>query len=75
MHRKPLFLVRAIGLAGSILSAEGVVIAVRRERNQPKANLAFWSAAVDYELRRKGYSAIASKDVKSAQGVPGKQIR
>jgi hypothetical protein len=56
-------------------SAEGVVIAVRREANDPKANLAFWSAAVDYELRRKGYTARASKEVKSAEGVPGKQIR
>ncbi len=56
-------------------SAEGVVIAVRREDNEPKGNLAFWSAAVDYELRRKGYTAKASKEVKSANGVPGKQIR
>jgi hypothetical protein len=56
-------------------SAEGVVIAVRREPNRPKASLAFWSAAIDYELRGRGYSAIASQDVKSAGGVPGKQIR
>jgi hypothetical protein len=56
-------------------SAEGVVIAVRREDNDPQGNLAFWSAAVDYELRRKGYAAVSSKSVKSASGVPGKQIR
>lgn len=56
-------------------SAEGVVIAVRREDNDPQGNLAFWSAAVDYELRRKGYSAVSSKSVKSASGVSGKQIR
>jgi hypothetical protein len=56
-------------------SAEGVVIAVRREDNDPEGNLAFWSAAVDYELRRKGYSAVSSKDVKSGGGVSGKQIR
>jgi hypothetical protein len=56
-------------------SAEGVVIAVRREDNDPKGNLAFWSAAVDYELRRKGYTAKSSKDVKSADGIAGKQIR
>lgn len=56
-------------------SAEGVVIAVRREANDPKANLAFWSAAVDHALRKKGYSALSAKDVTSENGVPGKQIR
>ena len=56
-------------------SAEGVVIAVRREANDPEANLAFWSSAVDYELRRKGYSALSAREVTSENGVPGKQIR
>jgi hypothetical protein len=56
-------------------SAEGVVIAVRREDNDPKGTLAFWSSAIDYELRRKGYSAQSAKSVKSADGVAGKQIR
>ena len=63
------------GYAYRATSAEGVVIAVRREANDPRGNLAFWSAAVDYELRRKGYAAVSSKDVKSPSGVSGKQLR
>ncbi len=56
-------------------SAEGVVIAVRREDNQPWGDLHFWAGAVDAHLRRDGYVAQKVKELKSADGVPGRQLR
>lgn len=56
-------------------SAEGVVVAVRREDNRPYGDLAFWSGAVDAELRRAGYVAEKALEVKTADGVSGRQIR
>jgi hypothetical protein len=55
-------------------NAEGVVLAVRREKNDPSGDLTFWSGAVDAQLRRAGYTAVSGHDV-SASGVKGKQIR
>ncbi len=55
-------------------NAEGVVLAVRREKNAPKSDLAFWSGAVDAGLRRAGYTALEAHDVE-ASGHKGKQIR
>ena len=56
-------------------NAEGVVLAVRREANKPYGDLGFWSGAVDAYLQRKGYQAVETVDVKSADGVAGKQVR
>lgn len=56
-------------------SAEGAVLGVRREDNDPHGNLAFWSTAVDAELRRRGYTATAASDVKSDSGVAGRELR
>lgn len=55
--------------------AAGVVLAVRHEENAPFGDLAFWSGAIDAHLRRDGYVADQALDVKSADGVPGRQIR
>ncbi len=55
-------------------NAEGVVLAVRREKNDPSGDLAFWSGAVDAELRRAGYTALEAHEV-AAGGIKGKQIR
>ncbi len=55
-------------------NADGVVLAVRREKNDPKGDLAFWSGAIDAQLRRAGYTAVEAHDVEAA-GVKGKQIR
>lgn len=54
---------------------EGVVLAVRTEKNDPRGDLQFWTSAVDVKLRRAGYQALASKDVVSANGRPGRQLR
>lgn len=56
-------------------SAQGVVLAVRTEKNEPRANVDFWADAIDLRLRRAGYGAEARKDVTSANGVAGKQLR
>ncbi|MBW2456753.1 MAG: hypothetical protein JRI68_19710 [Deltaproteobacteria bacterium] len=56
-------------------SPQGVVIAVRREENAPYGDLSFWSGAVDAHLRRDGYTAVKAIEVKTADGIAGKQIR
>lgn len=56
-------------------NAEGLVLAVRKESNAPHGDLTFWSGAVDAHLRRNGYAAKKAADVKSADGVDGRQIR
>lgn len=57
-------------------SADGVVVAVRAERNRPEGNLEFWSRAVDERLRANGYSPDGEpRPVRSADGVPGVQYR
>lgn len=68
-------------------SADGVVIAVRAEKNEPKGNLDFWSDALDRQLRREGYAPESAgheggastprppTDVRTATGLPGRQTR
>ncbi len=55
-------------------SAEGVVLGIRREKNQPKGNLDFWASAVRYELERKGYEKVAIDRIRSADGVEGRRL-
>lgn len=54
---------------------EGVVLAVRREKNDPRGDLDFWSAALDVRLRKAGYAAQDRLDVSSADGHSGRQLR
>jgi len=56
-------------------SAEGVVIAVRKNKNRPAGNLEFWTSAVRYELERKGYDRDAVDQVRSADGIDGRRLR
>jgi hypothetical protein len=56
-------------------SAKGVVVGVRSEPNDLKANVDFWTDALDLRLRREGYAAQAAKVVTTPQGLTGKQIR
>lgn len=56
-------------------SAEGVVLAVRHEANDPRGNLEFWSSAVRYELERKGYTRLDKSDIRSPSGLVGRQMR
>lgn len=57
-------------------SADGVVIGVRELDNDPKGELAFWARAVENQLRNAGgYALLDTRDVKSKDGVAGKQFR
>jgi len=58
-------------------SAQGVVLAIRGEKNSPKGNLDFWVGAVDGQLRRTGYVPLdkAPVEVRSAGGALGRQMR
>ena len=58
-------------------SAEGVVIGVRAESNDPHGNLSFWTSAIDHKLRKSGYTPIleAPLSVESAHGLAGKRLR
>src|SRR4051812_32535567 len=56
-------------------SARGVVLAVRAEKNEPRANLDFWTDAIDLRLRAQGYTAEVRKEMKSADGHDGRQLR
>jgi hypothetical protein len=54
---------------------EGVVLAVRSEKNDPQGDLEFWSSAVDVRLRKAGYVAASRREVESIDGRPGRQLR
>jgi hypothetical protein len=56
-------------------SARGVVVGVRSEPNDMRANVDFWTDAIDLRLRREGYAAQSAKSVTTPQGLAGKQIR
>jgi hypothetical protein len=56
-------------------SARGVVLATRTEPNDVAANTAFWAEALDARLRDQGYAAEASREVKTARGLAGTQLR
>ena len=56
-------------------NADGVVIAVRAMPNRPAGGLAFWTAAIDTRLRRQGYDPHEAVNVRTDQGLHGRQIR
>lgn len=57
-------------------NADGVVIAVRVVRNEPRASLEFWGRVVDERLRRQGYVPEGNPEpVRSANGLPGVMFR
>ena len=58
-----------------VASASGVVIGTRVVANEPKANLDFWTQAIDLRLRQKGYEPYEQPvDVKSDSGLPGRSL-
>lgn len=54
---------------------EGVVLAVRKEKNRLGGDLAYWTSTLDVELRQQGYEARSLTEVTSANGLTGQQIR
>lgn len=57
-------------------SAEGVVLGVRAEKNEPRGNIDFWADALDRQLRRGGYVADGDmKEVHTKTGLTGREVR
>lgn len=45
-------------------NASGVVMGVRVEKNDPRGNLDFWVAALDYKLQKSGYTKKTARSEK-----------
>ncbi|MBK7583966.1 MAG: serine/threonine protein kinase [Myxococcales bacterium] len=56
-------------------SANGIVLAVRREKNDPKGGLDFWAQAIENELELRGYGNPKVQAVEAKNGTAGKQFR
>lgn len=64
------------GQVQKAVNASGVAIAVRDEKNEPRANLAFWSTTIDKRLKSTGYVAEGpAKKVRLANGLEGLALR
>jgi hypothetical protein len=56
-------------------TADGVVVAVRAIDAADRDDLSFWSNAVTVQMRdASGYALLRSKDVRSADGTPGREL-
>lgn len=57
-------------------TADGLVIGVRELDNDPEGELDFWARAIENQLRNNGgYALLETREVKSKDGVSGKQFR
>jgi hypothetical protein len=57
-------------------TADGLVIGVRELDNDPEGELDFWARAIENQLRNSGgYALLETREVKSKDGVTGKQLR
>jgi hypothetical protein len=55
---------------------DGVVVAVRAVESKGRGTVSFWEEAVKLQMRDvSGYALLGSKDVKSEDGTPGKELR
>lgn len=57
------------------LSAKGVVVATRTEKNDLAGNTEFWSESIDQRLSSSGYVKKSEKNVRTESGLEGRQIR
>ncbi|MFP6685151.1 MAG: serine/threonine protein kinase [Polyangiaceae bacterium] len=57
-------------------TTDGLIIAVREIENEVNGEAAFWLKAIENQMRRRGgYALLGSEDVKSGDGLAGKQMR
>jgi hypothetical protein len=57
------------------ITPDGVVLAIRRFENDPKASIAYWSEAVQQRLRANGsYRVDSERDLSNHQGIPGHEL-
>jgi hypothetical protein len=57
------------------VSADGVVLGVQAHPNDPKVDLAFAERAFEQQMQAGGYALLEKRDVKSGDGLVGKQFR
>jgi hypothetical protein len=57
-------------------TADGLVIAVREIKHEPRGQMDFWTRAIENRMRQRGgYALLGTRDVKTKAGVDGKQLR
>ena len=57
-------------------TADGMVLAGREIENDPEGDLAFWSHAIENQMRlRGGYALLEKKKVKTVNGYEGEELR
>jgi hypothetical protein len=57
------------------ISADGVMVALRSEKNPQNGTLAFWTEAVANQMvSARGYQAAGNEDVTSVANVPGRLL-
>jgi len=57
-------------------TADGLVIGIREIDHEPEGALDFWTRAIENQMRQRGgYALLGTRDVKSADGYTGKQLR
>ncbi|HET6613726.1 MAG TPA: hypothetical protein VFG83_17120 [Kofleriaceae bacterium] len=58
------------------VTADGLVLAAREIDHDPKGDLAFWTEVITNHLRQRGgYALLATKPIKTAEGLAGAQLR
>ena len=58
------------------VTADGLVIAVREMDHEPKGELSFWVDAITNHMRQRGgYALLDRREVKTASGAQGVQVR
>jgi hypothetical protein len=53
---------------------QGVVVAARSEKNEPRADLTFWLHAVSARLARDGYTKVSEAEVATERGLKGVEL-
>lgn len=64
-----------VGFDYRAVSADGVVLGVQAHPNDPKVDLAFAERAFEQQMQAGGYALLEKRDVKSGNGLTGKQFR
>ncbi len=57
-----------------VTTPQGVVVAVRKEANDPRADVAFWSRAIDLRLLHDGYARASESPITTDRGLAGVEL-
>lgn len=71
MQTPPGFVRYEKGKDMALITADGVRVKSREERNYPKADLAFWVDAMKRHLQARGYAVQGQTCFQTAGGLPG----